>query len=280
MRTIGNHADAAMAHQIGQLMAAELRAANIDMNCAPVLDIDTNPANPVIGDRSFSRDVRKVIELGLAMIDGLQSVGIAACGKHFPGHGDTSQDSHYALPRLPHAMDRLNEIELLPFVKATEAGVAAIMTAHVIFEAIDDKYPATMSKPVLDGLLRKRIGFEGVIVSDDLGMNAIAGNYELEEVVVRCANSGVDLFLMAHDAEQQNKAIDLLTKAAERGDVDGELILTANRRLDKLFDRFVRPAVTGPLDPVVGCAKHHQLMDDLVELQRAPDPTEYKPIKK
>jgi beta-N-acetylhexosaminidase len=280
MRIIGSHANAAMAREIGQLMASELRAANIDMNLSPVLDVDTNPANPVIGDRSFGRSVQTVMHLGLAMIDGLQSTGIAACAKHFPGHGDTSQDSHYDLPRLPHAMSRLQEIELLPFVKATEAGVAAIMTAHVIFEAIDDQYPATMSKQVLDGLLRKQIGFDGVIVSDDLGMNAIAGNYDLEHVVIRCTNAGVDLFLMAHDAEQQNRAIDLLAAAVQRGDVDGQIIQAANRRLDKLFDRYVRPPTTGPLGPMVGCAKHHQLMHDLTELQRAPDPTEYRPAER
>jgi beta-N-acetylhexosaminidase len=150
----------------------------------------------------------------------------------------------------------------------------------VIFEAIDNQYPATMSKPVLDGLLRQQIGFDGVIVSDDLGMNAIAGNYDLEQVVIRSANAGVDMFLMAHDAEQQNRAIDLLAAAVERGDVDGQIIQAANRRLDKLFDRFVRPPTTGPLSPTVGCAKHHQLMDDLIELQRAPDPTEYRPAER
>src|SRR5690606_19939673 len=123
----------------------ELRAVGVDLNYAPVLDIDTNPDNPIIGNRSFSRDPQVVAELGIALARGIESEGVASCGKHFPGHGDTSQDSHQELPRLPHAMERLERVELVPFRAAVQAGLASIMTAHVVFEAIDPEYPATMS---------------------------------------------------------------------------------------------------------------------------------------
>ena len=147
------------------------------MNYAPVLDVDTNPENPVIGSRSFGRTPELVSELGVALAEGLESVGVAACGKHFPGHGDTQQDSHLELPRLAHSLERLEQVELAPFAAAIAAGIPALMTAHVIFEPLDPVYPATMSRAVLHGLLREKLGYDGLVVSDDLEMRAIADHY-------------------------------------------------------------------------------------------------------
>jgi beta-N-acetylhexosaminidase len=276
MRTIGLTGDAELARQIGALLAKELRAANVDMDFAPVLDVDTNPANPVIADRSFGRTPELVSKMGLALIDGLQQEGVAACGKHFPGHGDTSQDSHLDLPRLPHGMERLNEVELPPFAAAARAGVTAIMTAHVVFEAIDPDSPATMSRAVLTGLLRERLGFEGVIVSDDLEMKAIANHYKLEEVIVRSANAGVDLFSICYTPATQNEAIDVLVRAVERGDVARETIDTAGRRLDRLCAKFVRPARIGPISGVIGCLEHQSLVERFSRAESTRDPTEYR----
>jgi beta-N-acetylhexosaminidase len=278
MRAIGRTGDPALARRIGRLLARELRAANIDMDLAPVLDIDTNPANPVIGDRSFGRTPQLVSQLGVAFIEGMQSEGVAACGKHFPGHGDTSQDSHHNLPRLPHAMDRLELIELPPFAAAARAGVAAIMSAHVIFEAIDPTYPATMSRPVLNGLLREKLGFvDGVILSDDLGMKAVAAHFPLEHVLIRGANAGIDQFLMADDANDRNRAIDMLTKAVQRGDVPAETIDAANHRLDRLYERYVRPPVRGPVSAVFGCDEHQRLIAGVTSTEEAAhDPTVYQ----
>jgi beta-N-acetylhexosaminidase len=180
--------------------------------------------------------------MGTALIRGLQESGVAACGKHFPGHGDTSQDSHFDLPRLPHPIERLEEIELPPFRAAVQAGVAMIMTAHVVFEPIDPDYPATMSRRVLHGILREEMGFDGVIISDDLEMKAISANFDIAEVVTRGANAGVDLFAICHDADLQNRAIDALVRAVERGEVAGERIAEANRRLDALMGRYAKPA--------------------------------------
>ena len=160
-----------LTYDIGKLIGTELRAVGFDVGFAPVLDVDTNPANPVIADRSLSRTAGVVAHLGCQLLTGLQDVGIAACGKHFPGHGDTSQDSHYSLPRLDHDLRRLSEVELVPFMAAAKAGIAAIMTSHIIFAPIDDTLPATLSPAVLGGLLRDRLGYDGVVFTDDMEMS-------------------------------------------------------------------------------------------------------------
>src|SRR5512138_628761 len=150
MRALGETGDDVLAYEVGALLGRELRAVGIDQDYAPCVDVDTNPANPVIGDRSFSRDPAVVARLGAALAEGLQSAGVAACAKHFPGHGDTSQDSHHALPRLPHGMERLRAVELLPFRALAAAGVSSIMTAHVVFEPLDPRLPATLSAAAID----------------------------------------------------------------------------------------------------------------------------------
>ena len=162
----------AVAEKVGRLIARELTACGIDLNYAPVVDVDTNPLNPVIGDRSFGRDPKRVARLAVAFAQGMERAGVASCVKHFPGHGDTSQDSHLTLPRLAHDKRRLWEVELVPFVAAARAGLASVMTAHVRFEAFD-RLPATLS-PVSLELLRKDVEFKGCCISDDLEMRAIS----------------------------------------------------------------------------------------------------------
>src|SRR5204862_6132872 len=164
-----------IAERVGQMIARELSGCGIDLDFAPVVDVDTNPRNPVIGDRSFSRDPRRVARLGVAMAQALERAGVASCVKHFPGHGDTSQDSHLTLPRLAHDDKRLWEVELVPFVAAARAGLASVMTAHVRCETLD-RLPATLS-PLALQLLRRDVGFQGACISDDLEMNAIADTY-------------------------------------------------------------------------------------------------------
>jgi beta-N-acetylhexosaminidase len=219
MRAVGQANDEKLTYELGKVLAVELRAINIDQDLAPVLDVDTTPTNPVIGPRSLGPDPVLVSKLGVALIRGLQDHGVAACGKHFPGHGDTTQDRHHFLPTLPHAMDRMERVELPPFQAAIAAGVASIMTAHVLFTQMDDQYPATLSETVLNGLLRKKLGYTGVVMSDDMQMKAIADHYGFDEAVVRGAAAGVDLFWVCHSAELQNRAIDCLIRAVERGDL-------------------------------------------------------------
>jgi len=274
MRAVGATGDLALAEAIGGVLGRELRAVNVDLDFAPVLDVDTNPKNPVIADRSFGATPELVSRLGAALLRGLQGAGVAACGKHFPGHGDTSQDSHVELPRLPHSLERLEAVELPPFRAAIEAGVASIMTAHVIFEPLDARFPATMSRPPLDGILRDRFGFHGVVISDDLEMKAIAEHFGLEEAVVRGTNAGVDLFLVCHREDRQHAAIDALVRAVERGEVPRARIDEANRRLDELFARWVRPP-TDELAPGLLASEESRAV--LARLEAAPtgrDPTE------
>jgi beta-N-acetylhexosaminidase len=240
MRALGATGDEVLARAVGALLGRELRAVGIDQDFAPVVDVDTNPRNPVIGDRSLSRDPAEVSRLGAALVRGIQSAGVAACAKHFPGHGDTLQDSHLVLPRLPHDLSRLRAVELPPFRAAATAGVAAVMTAHVVFETIDAEWPATMSAPVLR-LLRLECGFRGAVISDDLEMQAVAAHFPLEEAVPAAVNAGADLLLVCHRAEAQHRAIDALRRAVERGAVSRERLAEARGRTAALL-RWAGPA--------------------------------------
>jgi len=275
-RAIGRAKDVTLAREIGALLARELRAVNCDWDLAPVIDVDTNPKNPVIADRSFGADPTSVAQLGAAIIEGLQSNYVAACGKHFPGHGDTWQDSHHILPTLDHDIDRLMKVELPPFARAIQAGVATIMTSHILFRKIDPDFPATMSRLILQGILREKLEFNGLIVSDDLEMKAIADNYGIEQVIIRGANAGIDLFFICHNPALQNEAIDLLIRAVERGDVPRERIDDANRRIDIVVNKFYR----APIDDLsalgaIGSEAHRAVVSRINERARAvADPTE------
>jgi beta-N-acetylhexosaminidase len=243
MRAIGETGDAALARAAGALLGRELRAVGIDQDYAPVVDVDTNPANPVIGDRSFSRDPEVVARLGAALAEGLQSAGVAACAKHFPGHGDTSQDSHKDLPRLPHALARLEAVELLPFRALARVPVASVMTAHVVFEARDPRRPATLSPEVMR-LLRERVGYAGCAVSDDLEMKAVAEHFPLEEAAPGAVAAGVDALLVCHTAAVQHRAIDLVRRAVEEGRIPRARVAEAAARVKALL-RYAGP----PPDP-------------------------------
>jgi beta-N-acetylhexosaminidase len=272
MRALGETGDAELARAAGALVGEELRAVGIDQDYAPVVDVDTNPANPVIGDRSFSRDPAAVGRLGAAFAAGLQSAGVAACAKHFPGHGDTSQDSHKDLPRLPHALERLEAVELAPFRALARAGVASVMTAHVVFEALDPRRPATLSPEVMR-LLRERVGFDGCAISDDLEMKAVAEHFPLEEAAPGAIAAGVDALLVCHSAAVQERAIDLVRGAVERGRIPRERIAEAGARIARLL-RFAGAAP----DPAVARARlrtpaHLALAGRIPPLAAGHDPT-------
>lgn len=242
MRELGRTRDAALLERVGRLLAYETRACGFDWDFAPVLDVDTNPANPVIGDRSLHQDPAEVARLGVALARGLEAGGVASCGKHFPGHGDTSKDSHLDLPSLPHGFERLDAVELVPFAAYAKAGLASVMTAHVIFEALDAAVPATMSRKVMTGLLRERLGFQGVIVSDDLEMKAVADHFPIERAVVEGLDAGVDCFLVCHQAAVQRRAIDAVVSAIRSGRVSEAQLRAAHGRVAAMTRRFARGA--------------------------------------
>lgn len=278
MRQIGQSGDLALAERAGRLLAYELRAIGFDWDFAPVLDVDTNPKNPVIGDRSFHREADIVGQMGVALAKGLEAGGVASCGKHFPGHGDTAQDSHLELPHLPHSLERLRQVELPPFRAYADDKLASVMTAHVIFDAVDPGIPATMSQKVLEGVLRQELGFEGVVVSDDLEMKAIADNYSVPEAAVLGTIAGVDLFLVCHHADVQAKAIDAVIHAVESGRIPRSRIDAANHRLDALAKRFARPAEN--LLHLLGSDEHRLLAEGFGATHAGADPTEVAYAKK
>jgi len=213
--------------------AQTLRELGFTMNLAPVLDVNNNPANPVIGTRSYSDDPEVVARLGSAYIRGLQGGGMVAVGKHFPGHGNTGVDSHLQLPILTQSVDELAKIELIPFRRAIDADVAAIMSAHIVFPAVDPSgVPGTLSPAVMTGLLRQRLGFQGLAISDDMGaMKAITDNFSPGDAAVRAVNAGVDMIIMSAELARQRQARDALLLAVQNGGISRERLDEAVRHV-------------------------------------------------
>jgi beta-N-acetylhexosaminidase len=217
MRTVGAWGDAALAERIANAVGLELAALGFTVDYAPVLDVDTRPDNPVIGDRAFGTDAETCGRFGAAWTRGLQAAGLLACGKHFPGHGDTTKDSHVDLPVVDLPRERLEKVELAPFRAAAQAGLAMIMTAHVVYTALDKK-PATLSA-VAATELRSAIGFDGVLVSDDLEMRAIAARWSIEDAAVLAVAAGCDALLVCWSDPLQEQAVAALEREAERSPV-------------------------------------------------------------
>jgi len=197
----------ALAERYGRCTGRDARALGLNWVLGPVCDVNNNPANPVINVRAWGEDPVSTGALAAAFVRGAQAEGVLTCAKHFPGHGDTSSDSHLTLPLLPHSRERLAAIELPPFEQAIAAGVASVMTAHIMLPALDPERPATLSKPVLTGLLRQELGFGGLVVTDALVMDAIAGRYGAGEAAVLALEAGADLVLMPADAAAAIAAI-------------------------------------------------------------------------
>ena len=215
MRVLAGFADLDLTRRAARGVAVELAAIGFNLNFAPVLDVDSNPENPIIGDRAFGSDPRTVMRHGVAFLQGLQEAGVLACGKHFPGHGDTSVDSHFDVPVIAHDRSRLDALELPPFRAASGAGIASMMTAHVVCERLDPAVPATLSRAVCGSLLRSEIGFDGVLFSDDLEMGAIRARYPIEEAAVEAIWAGCDALLICKDEDAQDRAHEALVRTAE-----------------------------------------------------------------
>ncbi len=216
MRALGETRDFELIRAAARAVATELGAIGFNLNFAPVLDVDSNPDNPVIGDRAFGRDPRTVMRAGVAFMQGLQDRNVLACGKHFPGHGDTAEDSHFALPTIEHDRARLMKIELPPFRAAAGAGIASMMTAHIVVRSLDPGVPATLSRAICASLLRAEMGFDGVLFSDDLEMAAIAARYPIEEAAVESVWAGCDALLICKDEDVQDRAHAALVREAEK----------------------------------------------------------------
>jgi beta-N-acetylhexosaminidase len=248
MHTLGRSGDAQLAVRFATSLAAELRAVGITLDYTPVLDILTNPKNPVIGDRALADTPEGVAKLGTAIITTLQGEGIAACGKHFPGHGDTATDSHHELPLVEHPPDRLDAVELVPFKAAIAAGVAGIMTAHLLVPALDEERPGTLSPAIVTGLLKQKLGFEGVVFTDDIGMKAISARFGTAEATVGAVAAGCDVVLMCGDAQEpQFAALETVVHAIEDGTLPINRVEDALARHRRMKERFLAPPRPRPL---------------------------------
>ncbi|MEQ2129008.1 beta-N-acetylhexosaminidase [Caldanaerobacter subterraneus KAk] len=260
---IGATKDPENAYKVGEIAGRELRTIGININFAPVMDVNNNPLNPVIGVRSYGENPEDVANFGINYIKGLQKEGVIATAKHFPGHGDTTVDSHLDLPKVNHGKDRLYEVELYPFKKAVENGVDAIMTAHILFPALEDsKVPATLSYNVLTRILREEFKFDGLIITDCMEMNAIAKYFGTQKAASMAIKAGADIVLVSHTKDLQIKAFENIKEAVERGDISVERIDESVRRILKMKEKyglFDNPyPEKDKFDTVVGIEEHRK----------------------
>ena len=258
-----------LAEKAGDITGIELAVLGINLNFAPVLDVNTNPKNPAIGVRSFGDSPQIVSQLGSAYIRGLQRQGVLATAKHFPGHGDTSADSYKKLPLVAKKKKRMHDVDLAPFRAAIDAGVSAIMTAHVHYPELDIKFPATLSHTILNNLLRSELGFEGLIITDDLEMKAIEEHHDIKHASVAAFQSGADILLVPWSLKKQQSAYSAILRAVKTRHITKTRLDDSVRRIlksknayglfDKNYEHIANPmAINSPLS-VVGSRKHRDI---------------------
>ena len=230
-----------LAEKAGKTIATQLKAVGINMDFAPVLDVNNNPLNLVIGARSFGEDPHLVADLGMAFIKGMQAEGIIACAKHFPGHGDTAVDSHLDIPVIEYGKERLEKIEIYPFKQAIEAGVDSIMTAHIYLPALEFRkgLPATLSYKILTNLLREELRFTGIAITDCMEMKAIADSFGTVEGSVMAVEAGIDIVLVSHTLDKQKAAIEAVTEAVKQGRITEERINQSVSRILELKEKRI-----------------------------------------
>lgn len=234
------------ASAVGAAMGAELASLGINLSFAPVLDIDSNPKNPVIGARSFDSTVEGVVTKALAFAKAMEAKGVRACGKHFPGHGDTQVDSHLELPVINATLDEIRRRELLPFAAAINAGFGMIMTSHILFKAIDPDWPTTLSRKITHGLLREELGFEGIIVSDDVSMRAVSRLFDNPDMAVNFMAAGNDMLMIcAHwgDTERARPLAERVIEARRSGVLSGANLDRSKARVAAMLETTAQNSV-------------------------------------
>ena len=261
MATLGRSGDVALAERFARALASELKAVGFTMDYAPVLDVHTNRDNPVIGDRALADRADEVARLGSAIIRALQQEGIAACGKHFPGHGDTNTDSHHELPLVEHALERLRGVELVPF-----------RAAHVFMPALDETRPASLSRRIVTGLLREELQYGGVILSDDLEMKAIANAYTVPDAAVLAIDAGCDgVLICSGDHDTQGAALEQLIHAVEDDRLRLSRVDDALMRQRRAKERFLAAGAGAPplrgtaLRERLGRGEHQAIADEMAQ---------------
>jgi beta-N-acetylhexosaminidase len=257
---LGRLADSEAAEQVARAMAVELRAVGCNLNFAPMLDLHVNPASPVTTDRSFGGDPQLVARMGAAFDRGLRSGGVLSCAKHFPGHGDAVVDPHLDLPVFAGTMERLESAELVPFAAAIASGVPLVMTAHILLPQIDAENPASLSRTMLDGVLRRRMRFDGVILADDLGMGAIAKRYGPGDAAVQTLQAGTDVAMLCHDWSAVAPAIAAVRKARQEGRFDESEWRASLDRIERVCAQAEMPGLR-PSNGILGCEEHRRLAE-------------------
>lgn len=230
--------DVLFAHDIGKILGKELSTFGFNLDFAPVLDVNSNSKNPIIGDRSFGDNAEVVSSFGIETMKGLQSQNIISVVKHFPGHGDTSVDSHLELPVVNKTLEQLNKLELLPFQKAITNGTDMVMVAHILLPKIDPTSPSSMSKEIISGILRGQLNYDGVVITDDMTMKAITNNYNIASATVESVKAGSDIILIAHDYQNVISSFQALKKAVVDGEIPEERINDSVRRILQLKEKY------------------------------------------
>ncbi len=260
---LGRLGDSPLVERMAQAMARELRAVGCNLDFAPMLDLEMNASSPVTMHRSFGADPQKVAQLGAAFIRGLTSGGVLACAKHFPGHGDTQVDPHEDLPVFSGTLDRLHEVEVVPFAEAIAADVPVVMTAHILLPQIDPERPASLSRTMLVDTLRKRLRFGGVILADDLGMGAIAQRFAPGKAAVETLVAGTDVAMLCHKWSAVPVALAAVEKALERGVFNAAEWDASHARIERVRARTEAGAGDAPSLDIIGCTEHRAIAAEI-----------------
>jgi len=261
MRKLGEKDSTELALRFARAAARELKAVGINVNFAPVLDVDSNPKNPIIGDRALGNEPGIVSQMSVPIINGFHFEGVLAVGKHFPGHGDTQEDSHLTLPVVNKTMEELKKCELLPFRHVIQNGLQAMMTAHVLYPELDENNPATLSTRIITGMLRNDMGFNGIIFSDDFEMKAL-NQASLGEAAVNAVKAGVDILITCHSPEKQQTIYDALLAAVRSGEIKPERIEESYKRILRVKKSVVSDDKK-PDNSWIGHKNHAKLVEEI-----------------
>ncbi len=269
---IGEVGSPRLAFLVAEVMAKELKAVGVNVDYHPLCDIHTRPSNPVIGRRSFGMDDEIVSKMSSAMVRGFVANGVIACAKHFPGHGDTTVDSHYDLPKMNVSWEKLMERELKPFVRAMKSKVDMIMTAHILNEALDPVYPATLSFSTIAQKLRKDLRYNRLVITDDMQMDAVAKHFGEEDMIALAINASCDILLYRHE-EKGRKAMDIAFRFLREGRISAESVEAAYARIKEVKERMLMPYQEPKMEDlgIIGCEAHQEILQMVIDKRKPSD---------
>ena len=273
---IGDIGSPKLAFLVAEVMARELKAVGVNVDFHPLCDIHTRANNPVIGRRAFGMDDETVSRMASAMVRGFVANGVIACAKHFPGHGDTTVDSHFELPKVDVPWDKLLEREIKPFMRVIRSRVDMIMTAHILNRSLDPKYPATLSATTIQDRLRKELRYQRLVITDDMQMDAVVKNFGEEEMVALAINAGCDLLLYRHE-DRGRRAMEAAFKFLAEGRITAETVEAAFARIKEVKQRVLHPYKPPPIEElgIIGCEEHQEIFRMVAQKRKPTGPDSY-----